>query len=118
MVVSDPIDDSHTLAPYLNAYPEGVGLASGSHSNAPHHVDTSHQQFDSSSDAPLSALHPGMLGPQSPASYYSYPPTAPYMYSGHQAHPFPQERQTATPNNVDYTWQALMASIGIPGKPN
>jgi hypothetical protein len=113
--------DPHSLNPYIGTYGDNMSSGSASHPNAPLPIDTSHQQFDNCCNAPLSTLHPGMLGPQSPSSYYSYPPTGPYLYSGQQAQSYGPERhpseQQPTPNNVDYTWQALMASIGVQGRP-
>ncbi|KAG8719634.1 hypothetical protein FRC08_002362 [Ceratobasidium sp. 394] len=117
MVMSDPLNDPRTLHPYIDAYGEGMGSTPTSHP-----VDATHQTFDNC-NTPLSALHPGMLGPQSPSSYYGYPPTAPHLYSGQQqTQSYGSNRhaseQQPTPNNVDYTWQALMASIGVQGRPS
>ncbi|KAG9123487.1 hypothetical protein FRC07_014877 [Ceratobasidium sp. 392] len=116
MVMPDPMGEPHALHSYVDAYGDRMNSASISH-----HIDTTHQSFDNCCNAPLSALHPGMLGPQSPSSYYGYPPTAPYLYSSQQAQSYGQDRhaseQQPTPNNVDYTWQALMASIGVQGRP-
>ncbi|QRW02938.1 Fungal specific transcription factor domain [Ceratobasidium sp. AG-Ba] len=122
MTMPDPLSGPHGMHSYLSAYGDGMGSTSGSHPAVPHPVNTAHQSFDNCCNTPLSALHPGMLGPQSPSSYYSYPPTGPYLYSGHQSHSYTPDRHTSdqqpAPNNVDYTWQALMASIGIQGRPN
>ncbi|CAE6417865.1 unnamed protein product [Rhizoctonia solani] len=118
VAVGDSLNDPHSLDPYMNAYAQGVNIPSGSLS-AHHHMDPTNPGFDPGCDAPLVTLHPGMLGPQSPTSYYSYPPTGNYQYPGQQQ-PLPfshdPDRQPPTPNNVDYTWQALMASIGVQGR--
>ncbi|KAF8677359.1 Fungal specific transcription factor domain [Rhizoctonia solani] len=118
VAVGDSLNDHHSLDPYLNTYAQGVNMQPGSLSTH-HHIDPTNSGFDPGCDAPLVALHPGMLGPQSPTSYYSYPPTGNYPYPGQQQ-PLPfshdPDRQPPTPNNVDYTWQALMASIGVQGR--
>jgi hypothetical protein len=101
----------------MNTYTQGINIPSSSLSG--HHMDPTNPSFDPGCDAPLVTLHPGMLGPQSPTSYYSYPPTGNYQYPGqqHSLHfPHDPDRQPPTPNNVDYTWQALMSSIGVQGR--
>ncbi|CAE6532472.1 unnamed protein product [Rhizoctonia solani] len=120
VTVGDSLNDPHSLDTYMNTYAQGVNIPSSSLSTH-HHMDPSNPGFDASCDAPLVTLHPGMLGPQSPTSYYSYPPTGNYPYpSQQQALSFSHDpnRQPPTPNNVDYTWQALMASIGVQGRPS
>jgi hypothetical protein len=117
--MTDSLGDQHTLDPYLNTYSQGMNMPPASGSLSVHQMDPNPPHFDASCDAPLVALHPGMLGPQSPTLYYSYPPTGTYPYPGQQPLPFSntQDRQPPAPNNVDYAWQALMASIGVQGRP-
>ncbi|CUA70642.1 putative transcriptional regulatory protein C1F7,11c [Schizosaccharomyces pombe 972h-] [Rhizoctonia solani] len=116
VTMGDPLNDPHSLDSYMNTYRHGVNVPPSSLSA--HHMDPNNPGFDSN-DAPLVTLHPGMLGPQSPTSYYSYPPTENYPYTAQQPLPFPHDptREAPIPNNVDYTWQDLMASIGIQGGP-
>ncbi|CEL61942.1 putative transcriptional regulatory protein C1F7,11c OS=Schizosaccharomyces pombe (strain 972 / ATCC 24843) GN=SPAC1F7.11c PE=4 SV=1 [Rhizoctonia solani AG-1 IB] len=117
VAVGDSLNDHHSLDPYMNTYTQGINIPSSSLSA--HHMDPTNPSFDPGCDAPLVTLHPGMLGPQSPTSYYSYPPTGNYQYPGqqHSLHfTHDPDRQPPTPNNVDYTWQALMSSIGVQGR--
>lgn len=115
MQIAGSINDPHVLDPYLNTYTQGINVPSTSSLLSSHHMDLHHPPLDTHLDTPLAALHPGMLDPQSPNSYYSYPPTGAYPFPA-QPMPFSQERQP-TPNDIDYAWQALMTSIGVQNKP-